>query len=58
MTVVHAHAGHVLVDLAIYLGPVLVIGLALFVADRREKRRSGGRDGDGGGDGVGDRRGG
>ena len=39
---VFAHAGHVLVDLAIYLGPVLVIGLGLLYADRREKRR--GRD--------------
>jgi len=35
-----AHAGHVLVDLAIYLGPVVVIALGLLWADRREKRRS------------------
>ena len=40
---VFAHAGHVLVDLAIYLGPILVIGLGLWAADRRDKRR-GARD--------------
>ncbi len=34
-----AHAGHVVVDLAIYLGPVLAIGIGLWIADRREKRR-------------------
>ncbi len=34
-----AHAGHVLVDLGIYLGPVLAIALGLWIADRREKRR-------------------
>ena len=34
MTVV-AHAGHVLVDLAIYLGPVLVIAVLLKLAERR-----------------------
>lgn len=38
MTVL-AHAGHVVVDLVVYLGPVLVIGLALWLADRRERRR-------------------
>lgn len=38
---VTAHAGHVAVDLAIYLGPVLVIGLGLWIADRRERRREG-----------------
>ena len=38
MTVL-AHAGHVAVDLAIYLGPVVVIGLGLWLADRRERRR-------------------
>jgi hypothetical protein len=43
---VFAHAGHVLVDLAIYLGPVLAIGLGLFVADRREKRRRAREGGD------------
>jgi hypothetical protein len=36
---VFAHAGHVLVDLGIYLGPVLAIGLGLWAADRREHRR-------------------
>ncbi|HVE67890.1 MAG TPA: hypothetical protein VNB64_04845 [Solirubrobacteraceae bacterium] len=39
--IVLAHAGHVIVDLVIYLGPVLVIGLALWLADRRERRRRG-----------------
>ena len=46
MTVVFAHAGHVAVDLAIYLGPVLVIGVALWIADRREKRRGRGGEGE------------
>jgi hypothetical protein len=36
---VFAHAGHWAVDLAIYVGPIVVIGLGLFLADRREKRR-------------------
>jgi len=37
--IVLAHAGHWAVDLAIYLGPVVVIGLGLWIADRRERRR-------------------
>lgn len=41
-----AHAGHVLLDLAIYVGPILVIGVALFVADRRERRRRRAEGGD------------
>lgn len=39
--IVLAHAGHVAVDLAIYLGPVVAIGLGLWIADRRERRRRG-----------------
>jgi hypothetical protein len=36
---VFAHAGHWLVDIGIYLGPLIVIALGLFIADRRERRR-------------------
>jgi hypothetical protein len=36
---VFAHAGHWAVDIGIYLGPLLVIALGLFIADRREKRK-------------------
>ena len=39
--IVLAHAGHWAVDLAIYLGPVLAIGLGLWIADRRQRRRDG-----------------
>jgi hypothetical protein len=34
-----AHAGHWAVDIGIYLGPMLVIGLGLWLSDRRAKRR-------------------
>ncbi|MBX5469171.1 MAG: hypothetical protein IRZ21_04645 [Thermoleophilaceae bacterium] len=34
-----AHAGHVLVTLPIYLGPVLLLIVGLKVAERIEKRR-------------------
>ena len=34
-----AHAGHWAPQLAIYLGPVVVVGLLLWVSDRRAKRR-------------------
>jgi hypothetical protein len=37
--VVLAHAGHWAVDLGIYVGPIVVIGLGLYIADRLEKRR-------------------
>jgi hypothetical protein len=37
--VVLAHAGHWAVDLAIYLGPLTIIALSLWWADRRQKRR-------------------
>jgi hypothetical protein len=33
-----AHAGHVLIDLPIYLGPVVIITIWLKVASWREKR--------------------
>jgi hypothetical protein len=36
MTVL-AHTGHVLIDLAVFLGPLLVIGLLLKLADRPER---------------------
>jgi hypothetical protein len=34
-----AHAGHWAVDIGIYLGPIVVIALGLFLAERRDKRR-------------------
>jgi hypothetical protein len=34
-----AHAGHVLVSLPIYLGPVILLIAGLKLADRRDKRR-------------------
>jgi hypothetical protein len=37
--IVFAHAGHWAPDLAIYVGPIVVVGLGLWIADRREKRR-------------------
>jgi hypothetical protein len=40
-----AHVGHILPDLAIYLGPILVIGALLKLSDIRAARRK--RDGDG-----------
>jgi hypothetical protein len=33
-----AHAGHVLIDLPIYLGPVVVVVVWLKIADWRQKR--------------------
>ena len=36
--VVFAHAGHVLIDLPIFLGPVVVIGAWLMIASWRDKR--------------------
>jgi hypothetical protein len=38
-----AHAGHVLVTLPIYLGPVVLLVLGLKYVDARDKRRKGGR---------------
>jgi hypothetical protein len=36
-----AHAGHLLIDLPLFLGPVVVLAVALYVSTRRERRRSG-----------------
>jgi hypothetical protein len=36
-----AHAGHVLIELPIYLGPVLLLVLWFKVADWRRRRRDG-----------------
>jgi hypothetical protein len=48
-----AHAGHVLIDLPIYLGPVVAIAIWLKVANWREKRSKAKGDLEGGGDGRG-----
>jgi hypothetical protein len=40
MTLVFAHAGHLLIDIPLYLGPVMMLGGALVVSTRRERRRS------------------
>lgn len=39
MTVI-AHAGHLLVDVPLFLGPVALLAAALGVSARRERRRS------------------
>jgi hypothetical protein len=44
-----AHAGHVLIDLPIYLGPVVAIAIWLKVANWREKRSKAKGNLDGGG---------
>jgi hypothetical protein len=36
-----AHAGHILVDAPLFLGPVFVLGGALFVSARRNRHRDG-----------------
>ena len=41
VTLVLAHAGHVVVDLVTFLGPVVVVGLLLLIGERRQKRREG-----------------
>jgi hypothetical protein len=38
-----AHAGHVLIDLPIFLGPVVAVGAWIAVQMRRDRRREGGR---------------
>ena len=35
-----AHAGHVLIDAPLFLAPVLILGGALWVSSRRERRRN------------------
>jgi hypothetical protein len=42
MLLVLAHAGHVLTSAPLFLGPVVVLGVALFVSTRRERRRDSG----------------
>ena len=37
-TVPFAHAGHVLIDLPIYLGPVIVLGAWLLFSNWRDRR--------------------
>jgi hypothetical protein len=37
-----AHAGHILIDAPLFLGPVVLIAIALYVSTRRERRRGGG----------------
>jgi hypothetical protein len=34
-----AHAGHILIDGPLFLGPVLLLGGALWISSRRERRR-------------------
>jgi cytochrome c-type biogenesis protein CcmH/NrfF len=36
-----AHAGHILIDAPLFLGPVVLLALALWVSTRRERRRQG-----------------
>ena len=36
-----AHAGHLLIDIPLFLGPVVLLAVALFVSTRRERRRTG-----------------
>jgi hypothetical protein len=36
-----AHAGHVILDLVLYLGPVLAIGIAVLVANLKARKQSG-----------------
>jgi hypothetical protein len=37
-----AHAGHILVDAPLFLGPVFVLGGALWISTRRQRHRDGG----------------
>ena len=34
-----AHAGHILIDAPLLLAPALILGVALWVSTRRERRR-------------------
>jgi hypothetical protein len=36
-----AHAGHILIDAPLFLGPVVVLGGALWVSARRNRREDG-----------------
>jgi hypothetical protein len=42
---VFAHAGHILIDAPLFLGPVVLLALALWVSTRRERRRQAGGPG-------------
>jgi hypothetical protein len=44
LPVAHHSFGHWLVDVALYLGPVVVAAVLLFVWHRRDRRRVGGDD--------------
>ncbi|MEA2458193.1 MAG: hypothetical protein QOC95_1165 [Thermoleophilaceae bacterium] len=35
-----AHAGHILIDAPLFLGPVVILAVALYVSTRRERRRN------------------
>ncbi len=35
-----AHAGHILIDAPLFLGPVVMLAVALYVSTRRERRRN------------------
>ena len=35
-----AHAGHVIVDIILYIGPVLAIGIAVLVANIRARKNA------------------
>ena len=39
MTPVLAHAGHLLIDIPLFAGPVVVLALALVWSTRQERRR-------------------
>ena len=39
---VFAHAGHILIDAPLFLAPALILGGALWVSTRKERRRNGG----------------
>jgi hypothetical protein len=36
-----AHAGHILIDAPLFLAPMLLLGGALFVSARRQRREDG-----------------
>ena len=41
--IVFAHAGHILIDLPLFGGPVIFLAAALVWSTRRERRRQGSR---------------
>jgi hypothetical protein len=41
-----AHVGHLLIDIPLFLGPVVILVVALIWSSRRERRREQGRPGD------------